>query len=304
MAGICSIDIAKSAMELETSKGYPSIQIKTESKDMLPYVQALDAFDFIASLQDGSVDLFLTDPPYMGIVEDSWDNQWKTVSDYVDWMYRVLEAIKPKMKDKGSVIFFGGIGKHGERPFFKLLDKIEDKNLFTYRNLITWKKRRAYGKSHDYLFCREEIAWYSVAPGRTDMTFNIPLLDVKRGYAGFNSKYPAKSEFKRVSNVWDDIPELMRPQRNTQKPQELLERLIKTHSNPGDLVVDCFAGWGTTGVAALSLGRNFLGSERIEADAKLADERCKASVPRLPVPVPVLQDPAEGSEVGSSGSGA
>jgi DNA modification methylase len=229
----------------------------------------------------------------MGIVEDSWDNQWASVTDYVDWMYRVLEAVKPKMTETGSVVFFGGIGKHGERPFFKLLDKIEDKNLYHYRNLITWGKRRAYGKSHDYLFCREEIAWYSVSPERTKVTFNIPLLDVKRGYAGFNKKYPAKSEFKRVSNVWTDIPELMRPERNTQKPVELLERLIKTHSNPGDLVVDCFAGWGTTGVAALRLGRRFLGSERIPGDAKLADERCKASVPAVPVTVPVLQDTAE-----------
>lgn len=247
------------------------------------YVAAQDCFDFIKTLQDGSVALFLTDPPYMGIVEDSWDNQWKSVKDYVDWMYKLLDAVKPKMKDNGSIVFFGGIGKHGERPFFSLLQKIEEKNLFHYRNLITWVKRRAYGKSHDYLFCREEIAWYSMSPERTKVTFNIPLTDVKRGYAGFSKKYPAKSEYKRVSNVWIDIPELMRTERQAQKPLRLLERLINTHSNPDDLVVDCFAGWGTTGVAALSLKRRFLGCEAIAGDAKAANNRCRAVLGLPPI---------------------
>lgn len=239
------------------------------------FVTVKDVFDFIKTLEDKSVDLYVTDPPYMNIVKDHWDNQWSSVSDYVDWMYRVLAAIKPKMKDTGSVIFFGGVGKHGERPFFQLMDKLETSNLYTYRNMITWQKRRAYGKSHDYLFCREEFVWYSVSSERTCVTFNIPLTDIKRGYDGFSKKYPAKSEFKRVSNVWTDIPELMRTERSTQKPIPLMERIIKTHSNPGDLVVDTFCGWGTTGVAALRLGRRFLGCERIPEDAILANNRCK-----------------------------
>jgi DNA modification methylase len=117
-----------------------------------------------------------------------------------------------------------------------------------------------------------------VSSERTKVTFNIPLTNIKRGYNGFNSKYPAKSEFKRVSNVWTDIPELMRPERNTQKPIALMERIIQTHTNPGDLVVDTFCGWGTTGVAALKLGRVFLGCERIPEDAKLANERCLAVI--------------------------
>ena len=239
------------------------------------FIVPKDVFEFIDSLADQSVDLFVTDPPYMNIVKDHWDNQWSSVSDYVQWMYDVLSAMKPKMKPTGSIIFFGGIGKHGERPFFQLMDKLESSNLYTYRNMITWQKRRAYGKSHDYLFCREEFVWYSVSPERTSVTFNIPLTDVKRGYDGFSKKYPAKSEFKRVSNVWTDIPELMRTERSTQKPIPLMERIIKTHSNPGDLVVDTFCGWGTTGVAALGLGRRFLGCERIPEDAKLANNRCK-----------------------------
>lgn len=247
----------------------------------MTHIASHDVFDFIPLLEDKSVDLLLTDPPYMNIVDDKWDKQWKTVQDYVDWMYKVLEAMKPKMKDHGSVIFFGGIGSHNERPFFKVMDAIESKNLYTYRNFVTWGKRRAYGKSHDYLFCREEIVWYSMSPERTEVTFNIPLTNIERGYEGYNKKYPAKSKFKRVTNVWSDIPELMRPKRKAQKPVPLMERIIQTHSNPGDLVVDPFAGWGTTGIAALGLGRRFFGNEGIIEDAKEANERCEAVVKTL-----------------------
>lgn len=239
------------------------------------FIRPQDCFEFISSLEDESVSLLLTDPPYMGIVSDSWDNQWKTDKEYVSWMHTLFSIAKPKLKPDGSIIFFGGIGKHGERPFYRLMFALEESNLYTFRNQITWKKRKAYGKEFDYLFCREEIAWYSTSQERTKVIFNIPLLDVKRGYDGWNKKYKAKSEYKRVSNVWDDIPELMRTERKTQKPIPLMERLIQTHSNPGDLVIDPFSGWGTTGVAALNLGRKFLGSERILEDAVKANMRCE-----------------------------
>lgn len=74
----------------------------------------------------------------------------------------------------------------------------------------------------------------------------------------------------------------MRPERNTQKPIPLMERFVRTHSNEGDKVVDPFCGWGTTGVAAENLGRDFLGSEAIEEDAEKANERCLAANRRKP----------------------
>lgn len=251
----------------------------------MPYIVADDSHQFIQTLPDDSIDLLLFDPPYAGIVKDSWDNQWKDNEAYVAWFMDFLRLAKPKMKEHGSVIFFGGLGKHNDRPFFKTLLAIESENLYRYRNIITWAKRRAYGKTHDYLFTREEIAWYSVSPDRTNVRFNIPLLNVKRGYPGYNKKYPAKSDFKRVTNVWSDITELFKTDRACQKPMALMKRLIETHSNLGDLVVDPFAGYGTTGIVALGLGRDFLGCERIEQDALEANDRCvKTMFKHNPVP--------------------
>jgi DNA modification methylase len=243
------------------------------------FVEAARAEDFLPRLRR-DVNLFVVDPPYFGIVKDTWDNRWKDSRDYSRWLVNLLSAARTKAAPDASLIVFGGIGGHGVHPLFDVIRGVE-RSGWHYRNWVTWKKRRAYGKSHDYLFTREEILWYSVSPVRTEVTFNIPYLGEKRGYAGFNRSYPAKSEFKRVSNVWDDITELFAPERACQKPIPLLTRLIETHSNEGDLVVDFFAGYGSTGMAALSLGRRFMGCEAIREDALAADLRCKRSASAL-----------------------
>jgi hypothetical protein len=252
---------------------------------METYVTHRKAEDFIPTLHEGSVNLLLTDPPYYGITDDAWDNQWANDRAFADWLSAILLLALPKLTPTGSLVFFGGMGRHGSHPLFRVVTTLEDGG-YTFRNWVTWKKRRAYGKSHDYLYTREEILWFSRSPERTGVTFNKPYTEERRGYEGFNLKYPALSEFKRVGNVWtdidpviDDCPELMRPERSCQKPQRLMDRLVAAHSNEGDLVVDPFSGWGSTGVSAVALGRRFIGCEAIEADARAADERVRNAAP-------------------------
>lgn len=249
------------------------------------YVLPMKAENLPNHLMPGSVDLLLTDPPYYGVVDEAWDNQWPNAHAYAQWLADVLLAFKPTLAPDASILVFQAMGKHGCHPVFDVVRKLENGG-YHFRNWITWKKRRAYGKSHDYLYIREEILWFSMSPDRTQVRFNVPLLSEKRGYSGFSKAHPAHSEYKRVGNVMtdagcydliDDCPELMRPERRCQKPQNLMRRLVETHSHPGDLVVDPFAGWGSTGVAALSAGRGFLGCEAITEDAAAADRRCSAA---------------------------
>lgn len=262
---------------------------------MAPYVLPCTADALLGQLPDGSVNLLLTDPPYYGITDDAWDNQWANDREFAHWLSAILLLALPKLTSTGSLVFFGALGRHGSHPLFRVVTALEDGG-YTFRNWVTWKKRRAYGKSHDYLYTREEILWFSRSPERTGVTFNKPYTEERRGYEGFNLKYPALSEFKRVGNVWtdigpviDDCPELMRPERSCQKPQRLMDRLVAAHSNEGDLVVDPFAGWGSTGVSAVSLGRKFLGCEAIETDARAADERVRNAAPITPPVFEVLR---------------
>lgn len=228
------------------------------------YVVAADAERFLSALRDESVDLFLIDPPYFGILNVPWDNQWESAADYASWLVRLCKLAKRKVKRSGSLVMFQAMGKHGQHPIFQVVTGVEED--WCFRNWITWKKSRAFGKSSNYLYCRDEILWFTASEREDDFTFNTPFLNEKPKRAG-------KTEFKKVTNVWDDVEQVFRPARLCQRPMPLLARLIKAHSNPGDLVVDFFAGYGTTGIVAHNLGRRFLGCEQIEEDARAADRR-------------------------------
>lgn len=230
-------------------------------------IELQKAEDYIPTLP--KLNLVLTDPPYYRIAKSKWDKVWKTEDEYVDWLVNIFSLCYEQLEDGGSLIFFSGIGRHGEHPLFKVIVKLEQLG-FTYRNWITWKKRRAYGKKKDYLFTREEVIWMT----KGDIgCFNIPYLGEKRGYSGFNTKYPAKSEFKRVTNVWDDITEIFATAREAEKPVELMRRFVETHSNPNDIVLDCFAGLGATGRACQQTGRIFYGCDIDQEAVTLANER-------------------------------
>ncbi len=217
----------------------------------------VDALDWVpANLPAGSVPLVVTDPPYGKIVSEEWDQTW-TIAD----QWRMTRIIEDVLSIGGTAYVWGGIGKPGNRLFFEWLSQVEAKSGLTVWDVITWSKRRAYGTSHRYLFTREECAM--LVKGAKPATFNVPLLEEKRGYAGYNPDYPAKSEFKRRTNVWTDVTELFKGKIHPcEKPSRLAEIMIETSSKPGDLVLDMFAGSGSTGVAAAKLGRPCILVER------------------------------------------
>jgi len=74
----------------------------------------------------------------------------------------------------------------------------------------------------------------------------------------------------------------------TQKPEGLLHRVLMAATRPGDVVLDPFFGTGTTGAAAKRLGRHYIGIERDETYAKVAEKRIKAVIPAAPEDLVVM----------------
>ena len=72
----------------------------------MEFIKHQDCLDFIKSLNDNSIDLLLTDPPYYGIVNELWDNQWNNQNEFVDWLHNLFQTAKPKLKENASLIFF------------------------------------------------------------------------------------------------------------------------------------------------------------------------------------------------------
>lgn len=241
------------------------------------------------------VPLIVTDPPFGKILDDDWDDFEGTDSEFATWMIGWTKVYRTFLEPNGAFYVWGGIGKVGYRPFLKYLGRVEYETELQIGDLITWKKKRAFGLANRYLFVREELLYLCNGNPKTPRCFQVPLLDQKRGYAGYNPKYPAKSEFLRRGNVWTDITEILRGKRHSaQKPVRLYEIPIEVHTKPEEWVIDPFAGSGTLAVAARKLRRRFIVVEKKEANVKLIEERL-AETPIPPPPQRTLFDLAETS---------
>ena len=222
-----------------------------------------------------NVPLIVADPPYGGIVSEDWDNLLSPddlaaeLSRFTRWYANLI------VTPGGAIYVWGGLGKPGNRAFLRYLVETEVPGQLELANVITWAKKRAYGVQNNYLWTREECAYWVVGDAKKPRMFNIPLLDEKRGYAGYNARYPAKSEYYRRTNVWTDVTEIFRGKVHpTQKAQRVIEIPIQVHTALGEWVLDPFAGSGTTALAARALGRRWI---VIEKDSTY----CEAMVQRL-----------------------
>ena len=139
-----------------------------------------------------------------------------------------------------------------------MLDQIFGRECF--RNEIIWaydyggKPRDRWPAKHD------NVLWYSRWP--SGYTFNYDAID-RVPYMAPDLVGPEKAARGKIpTDVWwiTVVPTNSREKTGypTQKPLKLLERVVRVHSNPGDFVLDFFAGSGTTGQAAANLGRRFL----------------------------------------------
>lgn len=218
------------------------------------------------------IPLTVCDPPYGLIVPDHWDHAIKSQSDFATWMIAWLKSLATLAGNQGNAAYvFGGLGKPKFRPFAEVIARLETETPWTIKNVCTWSKRRAYGVQDNYLWTREELLFLTLGP--KPKTFNVPYLEQLRGYEGFNAKYPAKSAFLRRTNVWNDITEIFKGKVHVcQKPTKLIEVPILTSSNPGDCVLDPFAGSGSTALAAINTKRRFI---VVENDQSTFDLLCK-----------------------------
>lgn len=230
-----------------------------------------EVIDLINEKIEFGFPLVIADPPYGNIVNSSWDKINTSDIEFCKWMIHWTNCIENLVAPGSALYVWGGIGKPLFRPFYRYLVSVEHETNYRLANHITWSKKRAYGVQHNYLFTREELAYLHLGEDiKKPRKFNVPLLDEKRGYAGYNIDYPAKSEFYRRTNVWTDVTEIFRGKvHETQKPSRVMEIPIEVHTSPGNYVLDPFAGSGTTAFAARKLGRKFV---VVEEDNKIFDE--------------------------------
>ena len=227
-----------------------------------------EVHDFVRAL--GPVGAVVTDPPYGNLIRQPWDNWKGDQRSFADWMLRWTAALQPLVMPGGAMYVWGGYGTPGFRPFFEYASRVEAETPWRVSNLLTWGKKRAYGVQNNYLACREDMLFMVNGDPKKPRTFSVPYLETKRGYAGYNPKYPAKSEFYRRTNVWTDVTEILSGKVHlTQKPLRVMEVPIEVSTMPGDFVLDPFAGSCTTAHAAMRSGRRFV---CVEQDGQMVEQ--------------------------------
>ena len=209
-----------------------------------------DCIEGMKAMSNESVDLIVTDPPYLISYKTNYrkdkshkfgkeianDNDPDVISEYIKECHRI-------MKDNTAMYMFCSFDKV---DFFKQ----ELEKYFKVKNMIVWVKnnhtagdlKAQFGKKYELVFL------------------------VNKGRALFNGK--------RLTDVWEFDRVVGNNQlHQNQKPLELIEQCITKHSDVGDVVFDGFMGSGTTAIACLNTNRNFIGFEMDKEYFDIANER-------------------------------
>lgn len=238
-----------------------------------------DTFRVAPHLPRGFADLLIVDPPY-NLTKDFSGGGFRRTTDanYAAFTRAWIELLLPLLKPDASVYV---CCDWRSSPVIGMTLK----DYFRLQNRITWQREKGRGAQRNWKNGMEDI-WF--ATRTDDYTFHVDAVKVRRRVrAPYRADGRPKDweetpdgKFRNTcpSNFWDDIsvPYWSMPENTahpTQKPEKLLAKLILASSDPGGIVLDPFAGSGSTAVTAKKLGRRFVAIERSEQYCAWAEKR-------------------------------
>jgi site-specific DNA-methyltransferase (adenine-specific) len=227
-----------------------------------------DALEMLSyHLPNGSVDLIFADPPYnLGKDFHGRKDKWDSDQEYLQWCYQWLDLCVDKLTETGSLYVMAATQN---MPYFDIYLRVK---MHVLSRIVWYYDGSLY---EPILFCVKDKQRY---------TFNANDILVeaktgaKRGLIDYRKAVPTFYNSQKVpGNVWQ-IPRVryrMEEYENhpTQKPVALLERIILASSNPGDLVLDPFAGTFTTAWVAKQFERRSFSIEIEEEYVKIGLRR-------------------------------
>ena len=252
--------------------------------DWVNQVFCEDALEGIARIPDASIDLILTDPPYNLGKDYGNASDQQSVEAYLAWTEQWIAAVLPKLKANGSLYIF--LTWRFAPEIFVMLKK-----RMTMMNEIIWDRRvpsmggsvRSFSSVHDTIgFCVKRKDYYfdldAVRSPYDAETKKARSRSIFVGAKWLEVGYNPKDVWS-VSRLHREHPE--RADHPTQKPLEIIERMVKASCPPGGVVLDPFMGSGTTAIAAKRLGRQFTGFELNPAYCEIIQARLAA--PEVPL---------------------
>jgi len=242
-----------------------------------------DCIENLKKIPDNSIDLIFADPPYnmqlngdlwrpnqtkVDAVDDDWD-KYDSFKQYDDFTIEWLRECKRVLKENGSIWVIGSY-----HNIFRVGKIIQDLGYWILNDII-WMKTNPMPNFKGTRFnnAHETLIWAS-----------------KNKNSKFKFHYKSMKVFnddKQMRSDWY-IPICLGNERiringekahSTQKPEELLYRIILSTSDVGDIILDTFMGSGTTGAIAKKLRRKYIGFEKEEKYKRIAEDRIKKIIP-------------------------
>lgn len=225
-------------------------------------VKVCDCLDLLTSLPDESIQLIVCDPPY-NISLAGWDQH----DDYLGWASSWLKEAQRVLRPTGSIAIFGGLqyqSEAGSGDLLSIINYMRNNSSMLLVNLIVWNYPNGMSARRFFANRHEEIAWF----GKTKKyyfdldsvrePYDEETKDVYRKDKRLNPETIEKG--RNPTNVWricrlngNAIERVGHP---TQKPQTVVQRLVRSLSYPGSTVVDFFGGSGITTRVAIEERRH------------------------------------------------
>lgn len=234
--------------------------------------------DLLAQIESNTIDLIILDPPY-NLNKKFGENKFREMSssEYQEWITPYLLQCKRVIKKTGTIYVCGD---------WKSSTAIHNAAIdigFNIVNRITWEREKGRGALRNWKSCSEDIWMLTLSD---EYKFNVDKVKLKRKVVapykvdGKAKDWNEEGNFRLTfpSNIWTDItiPFWSMPENTehpTQKPEKLIAKLMLASSDEDDLVLDLFAGSGTTSVVAKKLNRKFLYCESDMTWCSIAEKR-------------------------------
>lgn len=257
--------------------------------DLSPYFETefgacfnVDCVDFLRRLPDASVDLVIADPPY-NIKKAQWDT-FESQRAYIDWSMSWIKEAARALTPEGSLYICG---------FSEILADLKwaASHMFKGCKWLVWFYRNKANMTNDWGRSHESILHF-----RKERNFIFNIDEVRIPYNQHTLKYPKRGQAvtSQYGNgkdyLWSPNPNGAKPkdvfeiptisnhawektEHPTQKPVELIKKLVLASSNANSVIVDPFGGSGTTFAVAEALQRSWLGSENSTEYCEMARQR-------------------------------
>ncbi len=249
-----------------------------------------DSLQILPNLESDCAQLIIADPPYFQVLDEIWDNSWRSEDDYLDFTVRWVRECQRVLRPDGLLYIFGQLGKR-EHIWLHVCSRLTKEMQF--HDMIVWDRAVGYNERGDSFTPQYEMILALRQPDCVQPYFNkdavrnpyeeekIQMYLRDKRYKDKEARETHLRKGKYATNIFR-IPSLKGSSKEkvghpSQKPINLISHLVRSSSRESDLVIDPFLGSGTTAESAERNNRRWIGIEQNIEYAEMAKKRLESA---------------------------